>query len=70
VETPPSLRGSVRFCSSVGVSAMPMCPRLADGHLNSPRSALLYQPKSNLGLQQKFMLLSGLWGPGLMGCTS
>jgi hypothetical protein len=22
--------------SSVGVSAMPMCPRLADGHTNDP----------------------------------
>jgi hypothetical protein len=34
------VRGSVSFCSSVGVSAMPMCPRLADGHIKRPRSAL------------------------------
>jgi hypothetical protein len=32
---------------------MPMCPRLADGHLNQPRSALLSHSKSKLGLQQK-----------------
>jgi hypothetical protein len=26
----------VRFCSSVGVSVVPMCPRPADGHLKQP----------------------------------
>jgi hypothetical protein len=30
---------SVSLCLE-GVSAMPMCPRLADGHIKRPRSAL------------------------------
>jgi hypothetical protein len=27
---------NVSFCSSIGVSTMPMCPRLVDGHTNNP----------------------------------
>jgi hypothetical protein len=55
----------ISFCSSVGVSAMHMCPRLA-GHIKPPRPALLSQPKSNLGLQKKFCF-EWIVGPGLGG---
>jgi hypothetical protein len=35
-------RENVLVFSSVGVSAMAMCPRLVYGHLNQPRSALFF----------------------------